>query len=243
MSEFKVKTRFVLLSSARSGTTAVVAGLDQHPNIYCHREVFHRNSITTVREEYREDHDVAFLREDPVAFVESLYSFTPGPECVGFKMWRDQAPDACSYLLADTLTYKIILERENRLACYSSNQIAKATGVYHATNDQNFDKNQSILPDLRFDREDFERMVHNSDGRFSTYHKAAKGPQFYLKYSDIGPQVFRDLFRFLGQEDHEVDMQYRKLNSSNTLSRFHKDDHQLILETLEALGHPEWATE
>ena len=239
----KITSKFVLLSTARSGTTNVIATLGQHPDIYVHREVFLKNYRNTVRPEFHEAFDVEELRKDQVSYVQKLLSFTPGPSCVGFKVFFVQAPKACNFLMADRETKKIILERKNHLAQYSSLLISQASGMSHQRANANKPRTQVVESPVRFDAEAFSIFSERRQNYFDRYEQQSKGDVFFMTYTEMNDAVFAKLFKFLDLPPIDVSSQFKKLNSGDILSRFHPDDHQQVRDCLDQLGHPEWVSE
>lgn len=243
MNDTNVSCRFVLLSTARSGTTNFVATLGQHPDVYCHREVFLKNYQNTVRKEFCDTHDVPELRRDQVKYVKALHAFTPGPRCVGFKIFYVQAPKACNYLMADAGVKKIILERKNYLAQFSSLLISQASGMSHQRANAKKPRVQKLDSPIRFNVEEFRTFAERRAIIFQRYAQKSRGDVFALTYTQMNEAVFPRVFEFLGLPPMAVSSQFTKLNSGDILSRFHQDDRQKVQDCLADLGHPEWASE
>ncbi len=158
-------------------------------------------------------------------------------------MWYSQARETADALLADESVWKIVLERSNRLAGYSSDRLAKVTRVYHVRKAEELDSYRQANPLLTFDREDFLGNVRRRDRLHGIYRRRAAGPVFQMTYGELSVGIFPRLFEFLGLPDHPVEMRHRKLNASDILARFRPEDHDAIRATLDELGHPEWVQE
>jgi len=241
MSMSPVSSKFVLLSTSRSGTTALITGIGRHSDAFCHREIFLRDN--SVRSEFIEHHDMRALRKDPIKFVDAIYSFSLGESCVGFKMWYNQSETAANYLMEDDRIKKILLDRPNRLASYSSGLIKNMTGVANARNDRKMEEARRAVKKLPFDREDFENFVRKRNSTHELYRTKSKGAILELSYSDINDTVFERIFPFLGIATEKVAIPQRKINSENILSRFDERYHTEINKCLRELGHPEWVSE
>src|SRR4051794_16243446 len=111
------RTRFVILSTARSGTSHIGSMLRKTQGVFMHGEIFHRDVSSHVREEYRNARDVTLRERSAAAYVEDILNFVPADEAhVGFKHFRGESLEACRYVLRQAEVRKIILERKNRLA-------------------------------------------------------------------------------------------------------------------------------
>ena len=236
-----IKTKFVLLSTARSGTTALITSIGNHPDAFCHREAFLRDS--SLRSEFVEAHDMDQLRRDPIEFVRKIYAFSNGETCVGFKMWLNQCTEAAEWLMANEEIKKIILDRHNRLASYSSGLIRQITGVANAGSDVQLQEIRKATPKLDFDSEHFKNFVQNRDATHARYKQASKGDVLELGYNDVNAEVFPRVFDFLSLSNHEVEIRQKKINSVDILSRFDEAVHEDVIACLQELGHPEWVRE
>lgn len=236
-------SKFVILSDARSGTSLLSETLNSHPAIVCHGEIFHPTPTYHIKisQEEMAPEDLLSLREsDTQKFVELVYN-RPDAETVGFKMWRSQNPEYCDALLNDESVAKIIYERNNVLAKFSSIRLAKETGVWNirsgASRPKELDKK------LSFNTKQFSDHVKRHRDLFDYYRKNAKGRVFSTSYLDIVGRGFSDVLEFLEVSDMELVPQKEKLHSSSILNRFQESDRDTVMQAVEELGHPEWLHE
>lgn len=237
------ETKFVLLSSARSGTTAVMTSLRAHPDVFNHHAIFSKNLSGMLHTRFKKSHDMGVLGADPDALLDAVLAFTPRQPCVGFKMWYRQNPAICGRILADPSIKKIILERKNKLALASSRQLARASGTWHIREDNQSGKSGKVKALAPFDAAFFKRVARQEKEMFAMYRDQARGDVFDMAYTQLGDDCIAQLYAFLGLAPHTIELPNRKLHSSDTLSRFEPDARVRILRALEAMGHPEWVTE
>lgn len=236
-------TKFVIMSDSRSGTSLLSETLYSHPEILCHGEVFHPNPVHHLRgtlkplsvEEIKRRRE-----EDPARFIDEVFD-QPNYGAVGFKMWRAQNPEYCDRLLADPSVLKIIYERENVLARYSSSRLVKATGVYNMT--PSGKRSQALEKLVSFDAGSFRSYLERHRELFEHYRAKARGRVLDLTYSDLVRNGFSEVLTFLGVEDIPLSPQKARLHSSDILSRFEPDAQDTIFRTLNEIGRPEWRTE
>jgi len=236
--------KFVVFSQARSGTSLLVETLNNHHDIYCHGEIFHDVTEWHIRREYIAEFGLLDRQSSQIEFCYSVLSFTNGRAAVGFKMWLDQAPDAGAVLLRDKNVKKIILTRENRLAQFSSGELARETGVWNLTARKD-GKLQRVdnPPTIGFCKPVFRKFVEYQDNFFRTYENAARGEILRLKYVDVARLEFGKIYDFLEVEPVTPEPAKQKLYSSDILSRFHPSHKDEILGVLAAMGKPEWVVE
>jgi len=235
--------RFVLLSSARSGTTVTIDLLSQHPDAYVHEEVFLKNK-GGLREEFVAEIGVENRLSDTTVFAEKVLGFSSGPKCVGFKMWHRQAPEACEYLLGHPGIHKIVHVRENKLAKYSSQLLAKATGVAHLPEAKVREgAGKHVRPRIEFDKEQFLKFCFRQDRYVADLLKKAEGPVLRTTYSGITSNGPAEIYDFLGLDPFDASFRLHRVNSKSTIDRFREDQHEKILTCLDEVGHPEWVSE
>jgi hypothetical protein len=131
--------RFAVIGDARTGSTMLVHGLDDHPQIVCFREVF--NFMQDFVDYHVKGYDphiasqLALRQDDPQRFLRECI-FTPHPEgtkAVGFKiLYRHTIGNpALEPLLAADIGLRIIhIKRRNRLRALVSTIIAEHTGQW-----------------------------------------------------------------------------------------------------------------
>jgi LPS sulfotransferase NodH len=232
--------RFVILSMARSGTSLLSSTLNTHPAILCHGEIFHpepRWHLLGNLEQLSDD-EKRRLQAQP-DFVERVYA--QDRPVVGHKMWYDQNPAVCDTLMADETISKIIYERENALAQFASGQLAYQTGIWDK--EASDGTKLTNVPSLQFIPAQFNQFIAFRTETFQRYHSQSRGPVLNLTYRDIAEGHFDIVLRFLGQAPVPLQPQKKKLYSSDIISRYRPEDHDLIRSHLAAMGHPEWASE
>lgn len=241
----KPEIRFVLLSAARSGTTVTIDLLSQHPDAYVHKEIFNKkNSSNQIRKEFVTEIGLEDRLTDSIGFAKKVFNFSPGQKCVGFKMWRSQAPEASAYVLGNPSIHKIVHVRENTLASYSSQILAKATGVSHIT-DARAKKGAGNhkRPKINFDKDQFLNMCARRNRDIETIIKLAKGPVLRTTYAGTTSEGPAGIYEFLGLESFKASYRMQRVNSKNTIERFNVDQHEEIRAVLDEVGHPEWISE
>lgn len=132
------RTKFIILSHSRCGSTLLQCTLECHPDAEAFGEVFQENQYDRARFEnlrgqfYRDGSDAAaFLRE--VVFGGS----PPNVRAVGFKMMYNQAREsngslrAWDLLRSDTEICVIHLYRWNLLECYCSHEVASRSQQWY----------------------------------------------------------------------------------------------------------------
>ncbi|MBA3516527.1 MAG: hypothetical protein H0T75_02510 [Rhizobiales bacterium] len=238
--------KFVILSSARSGTSHLSVTLANTQSIYCHGEIFHADITWHIKEEYKAERDVGLRDRDPIAYVEDIYSFCPpGNTHVGFKLWRSQAPEACDSILRDASVRKIILERENRLAAYSSGAKAQTSGIWNLVEGRKPNAAYAARSIETFNAAGFLNFVKTQDDLFRYYSRNANGPAIRVTYNDVvDNSAYETSLRFLGLAmPDERPRGKTKLNSSDILSRFAESERAKVVKTVTEAGHPEWLAE
>ncbi|WP_139838715.1 hypothetical protein [Pseudoruegeria aquimaris] len=218
--------------------------LNSHPDICCHGEIFHPKPRFHFREIWSDHHDPADFEGAPLSLARAVLDDPRTAErfaVVGFKMWKAQAPGACKALCRDAALRKIILERKNKLATFSSGMLAKQTGVWNLSGDR---KAVAIKAEkLPFNAERFRKYVQTQREVFDFYERHVEGAVLRVSYEELNREAFDGILAFLGVESAELTEGKKKLHSSDILNRFSEDRHPEILRTLDELGHPEWVKE
>lgn len=195
------KTPFVVLAYQRTGSNMLVRNfLNKHPEILMHFELFNEKAIYTQSNPGVTTsgaiRDIAAIRardRDPASFLSRTIS-GGAASTVGFKLFPEHVQDEefVERLLADRRIRKVVLRRENGLACLTSIVRASVTGRYiHKSHDdiaihlspkdvqawyEGYDRYYSFLRDRlagqRYEEITYEAVVAN--------HKEALAPVYEL---------------------------------------------------------------
>lgn len=236
--------KFVILSAARSGSSLLTEACNRLDGVICHGEIFHEQADKHVLAAYRQARDMAVFAGDPTGFARSVLEFAPDNTlAVGFKMWREQQPDVCRAMLEDEDVYKVILERKNKLAHFSSAQLARKSGVWNAAPHRKTD----FLADFKatFDQHAFEHYLANDADRFAFYRQCARGPVIDISYEDVaqhGPAQVAALLE-IPFDAANYAHQKKRLHSDDILSRFEPDSATQAERFICDLGFAEWRHE
>lgn len=234
--------QFVVLSISRSGTSALIEALATHPDVIVHGEIFHEKTEWHIHAEFLATHDIKQRETDPVGFVKEILRSNFGRRVVGFKMWRPQSEVACDYVLGNPDVVKIILERNNRLAAFSSGQLARRTQVWNVRGLQPLE-NSDFAPRLEFNVKAFRRFVQVHNELFALYRAGAKGTVVDLTYEDVATLRIGEVLDALEIQPFAVQHQMQRLHASNILSRFEPSQHETIMAELSRIGRGEWEYE
>jgi LPS sulfotransferase NodH len=207
-------TRFVVLTSPRSGSGWLIDMLNSHPAIAAHAELFHverrtspdygardlpyfetyLTSATPRTRRLRIAHQVAYLAK--------LYAARPGVRGAGFKLTYVQAKanPALLPLLSLRRVHAVHLIRSNLLAALVSWRVARESGIYHVRRQPAL--RRLVLLDtkrLRSELEQQELAVEVARRRL----ERLRLPRLEISYEElVGRQeeTFTRVLRFLGVE-------------------------------------------
>jgi LPS sulfotransferase NodH len=244
-----VITKFVILSTARSGTSYLSSALVNHPDIWMHGEIFHPEITKHIlAETLKKDIDFSLREEKPIEFLEKIYKYNEDRLVVGFKIWKSQSPKAVSYIIKTPDIKKIILERRNLLASFSSKKIAQQTSVWNI----NQKKSQTInyeTPKIKFNQEEFIGYVNHHQKTYQYYKDTIKSLEQEYLLIDYQKNILTGdiscILDFLNL-DKKIELQGQsiKLNKQTfILDRFLQDDLSMIIESLENINKLEWLYE
>lgn len=227
---------FVIIASARTGSSHLVNTLGGHPEIFCHGNVFASHMMATFWPKGNRPSPgeveviksgLRNLREkDPDAFLDRVFSMNFGRQHVGFKIFRGQNDDMLGKLVADDSVRKIVLFRHNVLANYSSAMLAKESDTWDVKKGEAKDE----PPRVQFDEKDFI-VFHNCYMRFyrDILTSLAESRQHFhfMNYEVINdPIMLRTAMNFIGADaniglDADASRKIQvKQNTSNILDRY-----------------------
>ena len=245
MPDSAITTRFVILSAQRSGSTALTGALNSHPDVYCHGHPFFQNAtrIAALRPAARAAMDYTVRAENPVQYAYDVLNFTPREPVVGYKIWphinNDTGPlDALNAICADPAIKKIILHRDNELACHSSEVL-----VNLKRKDPAAFEGDGPRPQARFNKMGFMTFFERRQGWFRHYQNITQGDALTVPYVGLMDTSIQQIADYLNLASHDFKARNEKRNADDILNRYTPKDHDKIRRTLEEIGHPEWVTE
>lgn len=232
--------KFVVFSVARSGTSFLTTSLRSHPDILCHGEaLLPRHIPKHLHGSARSRFTAADCENDPLGFFHELLKIDDGHIAVGCKVFRGHSPTVHNAILEDASIRKILLDRENRLASYSSGLIARETGRWSSRRSEGIEK----LHRVSFDKSDFERYRNRVDGFFRKVARKQQGPSIRITYEEnVLGESLAPIFHLLDvQEDVKTESPKKKQLGRSIWDRFSNPED--VLEYLNDIGKPLWAEE
>lgn len=232
--------KFVVLTASRSGSTALIRALHQHPDVHAYGHPFFAQQHK--RKWSKRYPDAAFdfdrFATAPVEFVNALLE-QGHAACRGFKIWPlptlAATRTAIEALCRDTSVRKIVLHRENELATYSSWRFARGArrGMEDAgQGDQ-----------IRFDAEDFDLHLKSRQKWFTWRDGLIGDDALHVPYTDLMTTGIHRIAEDLGLAPFQFLARTQKRNTHKILDRFVPEDRRIVLETLRNLGREGWVQE
>lgn len=218
--------RFVLLASERTGSNMLVTALDSHPDMRCFGELLRRNAtaakgalriLPSIDPVFM---DEAYRRSHVDDYLDAVFALAAGAERVGFKLMLQQHVRLRNALIADPAVAKVLLYRENGLAAYSSDRIARVTG--QGTVGLKGTIKTARVP---FKPAQFEAFQAQRAQQYAVTRKrlAASGQDWLeVEYLEIArPEGIARVVAFLGADPQaELEVRTQKRNPSDILARF-----------------------
>jgi hypothetical protein len=137
---------------------------------------------------------------------------------------------------------KIVLERENRLAHFSSCMLANATNVWNVRGRKPLDR-ATRARRISFSPRELRSFIRHHEALHHYYLAHAVGTVVRLDYLQASRLEFRALYLALGLETLPLRPQTQKLYSDRMLDRYEHEYHDLIRQTLAELNKLEWLEE
>jgi len=163
-------TRFILLTSIRTGSTMLASGLNTNPEIVCFGELFNLSveyvGFNVAGYDNNSPEDRALRDKDFKAFLERRIFSQPEPvRAAGFKAIREEMPyfpGLWDWLAAQRDIHAINLRRRNLVRSLVSWRIAEATGEWVVTKPQPFASRSPLLTPARLAVRSFRRLLGTS---------------------------------------------------------------------------------
>jgi LPS sulfotransferase NodH len=243
------RSRFCLVTTARSGSTFLCELLDSVPGVICQGELFHKRSIHQARR-HRLDLQTSLEERDrdPVGFLHQLEAtaFERWPEIVtsGFKLFPTHNATVLRHVVAEADYQIVFLRRTNLLAQFSSNLLAKQAGRW-ARRDPHPRFEEGVI---RFDADEFQAFVAGQNRAFDdvTRHLEWRNAESVtITFDEIKSEgAIRRVLRHLGV-DYDGDLSVLmegvsvvRENQPNIIDRFSNPTDVAV--AMRALGREEW---
>lgn len=237
-------TRFVLLAMARTGSYMLGSALNSHPEIRFYGELLKKNPLTEIDyldiHRLRTDADdlIRNRLSDPVGFVDRILSTPNTAKAVGFKLMLGQNDMAVDHYIGDRNVLKLLLRRDNMLAGYSSQVIARETGQHVALRTDHIRTKK-----INFVAKDFERFRRRRQRLYDQareHLEATKQAYCEVEYRDaVRGRGTMQAIAFLGLDpagSHESATQKR--NTTRVLERFVNPEE--AASYMREAGHQDW---
>jgi LPS sulfotransferase NodH len=244
-------TKFIIFSGARSGSTLFCDLLNAHPEILCHRELFHLQTI-----DYNVDigNEIGFPtieeRDRNIElFLAKIWQQNLNKKAVGFKIFRNQNPTVNSLLIKDKQVQKIVLTRKNKIKTYVSLLLAKKHNEWiidEKTAPQDKERKQGVV---KINLESLQNWIQVHDRYYESIRQALeKSKQSFLEisYEDLigadNELVKSNVLKFLGVsiQPHLLRASLKKQNSDrlvDLISNFEELEKKLSGTELASLLH------
>ena len=206
------------------------------------------DNILITYDYFKKYSDIEYRRTHYMDYINAAFELNPEASFVGFKLLYIQNIKARDKLIEDPSYRKILLYRENELACFSSRLIAEETGQGNAK------KGDIVLTDtVPFNQKEFEAFCkRRSDFYQKTRQLLAqiKRRRYFksIKYIDIDykdavtTKGMRRTIDFIGADiNFKTEPNTLKRNTNNIVERFNSPDK--VMDYLKSIGKEEWAVE
>lgn len=244
----KESKKFVILATPRTGSNMLVSALNSHPQINCHGELFRKNissqpigSVKVINLVRKQFGDEKYRYNHPIEFLDDVIAASNNSAYTGFKLMLRQHRALVEELIKSDDYKKILLERSNLLAVYSSAKIAKITGQGDARRSATIRRAK-----IKFDVESFEKFCLRREKRYRNVKKLLNraGQKFHkIEYNDLRTiKGLRKVLDFLEVDANEkLSIETRKRNNDSIIERF--SNPEFVNDYLKNKELDDWCTE
>lgn len=239
---------FVIIAMPRSGSTRLCDILARHPAIACHLEIFHPDEVQAhiPRGAGHEIMDKAKRDANPKLFLDKFLAFNEtwfkGRQWHGFKVMldRNQLMAVTELVAPDPRLRKIVLYRDNLLACHASVELAMASGLWHRTAGTaapdaperkivfDWDRFFAYAGEQVLTRRAVEEAMHRSHHLFMP-----------LSYEEsLTKHGMERVWSFLNVPPIEIEGIYRRTYDRRLIDQFSNPEQVKL--AVRAIGRPEW---
>ena len=235
----------------------LVSALDSHPEILCFGELLQRRGKPLAERKFLVKKLRRFMRDQdtPVETLEQAVRFSPERflaehaakhpklRAVGFKFFLAQDPELINRAMREPNFRFIYLTRPNRLATYSSQKIADATGVHNVTKANSARISLAESPKVRFDEAEFRSYCEEQeelDRVFQALIDQSADRFHRVRYDQLAEtDCYARILEFLGVDGRRpVVPGTRKIHTDNLFERF--ENPEVVERILRAWNRPEW---
>lgn len=243
------RRRFCIVTMARCGSNLLCALLRRVPDVACHNEVFSNRAIHSFLKEELET-SLEERDRDPLGFLEQLENLTfekcPASGTFGFKLFVWHNETVLRHVLTDRNYRVIVLERENKLAQYSSLVMAHSSRSWKRGRR---DVKPERAPRAEFRRADFTKFIRRQEAMYDRVRDGlGDRAHFRLEYRQLMDDAkVLELLKFIGSEfdgslqDIRRHVPLRKQNVSEIDRRF--ENPESAVAAVRELGREEWLVE
>jgi glycosyltransferase involved in cell wall biosynthesis len=232
-----------ILASPRTGSTLLCAVLNRTPGVICHFELFHDEMIQFARHTVTDVAEIASRNADPVGFLRRVRAEAAeaGMDLVAFKHFAHLDDTVTDEIVRNDAIRLIHLSRENLLAQYSSEKIARASGKWVRHRDQTGD--QVRVPFEAKDFEKFEAYYRRIETERVHRLAGSRRTVLFVEYADLNtPETRRRIGDFIGiaiPDTAQPDT--RKQNPPQVIERF--SNPEVVRDYLARRNLSRWAEE
>ena len=200
--EHRALVRFVVFAAPRTGSNWLCTLLQSHPQILCHHELFNPDRIIysiALRDGQLDLGAVSDRDANAEGFIERVWTHRFDHPIVGFKLNRDQTPQAFDVVFQHPTIRVILLRRRNRLRTFLSERIALRTGGWESYAWSDVPRKRvTIAVDPEELRQHAERNAKYFDWLRANLRQHDVIESWYESLAD--PKEHQRLLRFLGAE-------------------------------------------
>jgi LPS sulfotransferase NodH len=248
-----MKNKFVIVTNQRSGSNMLVSMLNEHPDIKCFGELMRATPRWMKKKGYRgalkvlEKVDPVFKDDSyrfghPDDFVHAVFeTSTESKKLYGFKLHLGQHPEYLFQLLRNPEWKVVLLERENKLAQFSSRKISEVTGQGNAPKGT-----KVIRATVDFSGREFKKFLNKETKSWNEVKNElglSERDSFQIFYTQLlAKQPIMEMLAYLGV-DSVVSLEpgTEKRNPSDILSRF--TNREAAATEIEKMNLTDWGRE
>lgn len=238
---------FAVIAMPRSGSTRLCNILGRHPDIACHQEIFHPSEVQAyfagdrtldIMDRDRRDADPKAFLDRFLAFGETWFK---GRTHLGFKVLLNehQARAATEIVGPDPRLSKIVLRRDNLLACYTSLRLAAESGMWQRVEGEAATNSEHMLVFEVRRFQAFAGLQLMANAAVVAAMRRAGHRYLETEYTEcLTPQGMRRIWAFLDVPSSGEQGAHRKVNTRPLLECYSNPDD--VRGAMRDIGRPEW---